>query len=58
LSARQGQRATLLVSPDNERAYNAYRRWGWYKVTRLQPGRPNAPVFDVLLPVLPLKAGT
>ena len=49
LSVRPEQRATLLVSPTNERAYTAYKRWGWECVGQLRPGWPDAPTFDVLM---------
>lgn len=49
LGARPEQRATLLVSPTNDRAYTAYRRWGWECVGQLRPGWPDAPTFDVLM---------
>lgn len=49
LGARPEQRATLLVSPTNERAYTAYNRWGWERVGQLRPGWPDAPTFDVLM---------
>ncbi|MET8797193.1 GNAT family N-acetyltransferase [Nocardia sp. NPDC004568] len=52
LGARQEQRATLLVDPRNEHAYERYRRWGWYKVGVQRPDWEGAPIFDVLL--LPL----
>ena len=55
LSGRHEQRATLLVRPDNDTAYSAYRRWGWHKVAQLQPKWPDAPLFDVLILPLPLK---
>ncbi|MFF0637272.1 GNAT family N-acetyltransferase [Nocardia sp. NPDC004151] len=49
LRSRPEQRATLLVRPDNTRAYQTYLRWGWYRVGRLRPGWPDAPQFDVLI---------
>lgn len=49
LGGRSEQRATLLVSPANTRAYSTYLRWGWYKVGHLRPDWPDAPRFDVLL---------
>lgn len=52
LSARPESRATLLVEPENTRAYRAYLHWGWRKVAQLRPGWDNAPTFDVL--ILPL----
>lgn len=54
LSKRPEQRATLLVEPDNERAYRAYLRWGWRKVAQLRPGWETAPLFDVLILDLPI----
>ncbi|MGX1805428.1 GNAT family N-acetyltransferase [Nocardia sp. NPDC055321] len=49
LAARSERRATLLVQPANERAYKAYRKWGWRKVGALRPSWPDAPHFDVLI---------
>lgn len=57
LAARREERATLLVESENERAYRAYTSWGWERVGQLQPGWPNAPLFDVLIRPLPI-AGT
>ncbi|MFD4402443.1 GNAT family N-acetyltransferase [Nocardia sp. NPDC058499] len=54
LGTRREQRATLLVDPRNERAYERYRRWGWYKVGAQQPSWKGAPTFDVLIRPLPL----
>ena len=54
LRGRTEGRATLLVNPANEAAYEIYRRWGWRKVASLRPGWPDAPLFDVL--ILPLPA--
>ncbi|MEU7633694.1 GNAT family N-acetyltransferase [Nocardia sp. NPDC049220] len=54
LAARPEQRATLLVDPENQRAYGNYRRWGWHRVGTLRPDWPDAPQFDVLLRDLPL----
>ncbi|MFC8382136.1 GNAT family N-acetyltransferase [Nocardia sp. NPDC057272] len=52
LAGRTEDRATLLVEPENDRAYAAYRRWGWARVGRLTPSWPDAPTFDVLLMAL------
>ncbi|MFR9768706.1 GNAT family N-acetyltransferase [Nocardia sp. SC052] len=49
LEGRPEQRATLLVRPDNRRAYDNYRRWGWHRVGTLRPDWPDAPRFDVLM---------
>ncbi|MFE2999764.1 GNAT family N-acetyltransferase [Nocardia sp. NPDC059246] len=49
LRTRPEERATLLVEPDNTRAYQAYINWGWSKVGVLQPSWPNAPQLDVLI---------
>ncbi|MFF5036624.1 GNAT family N-acetyltransferase [Nocardia salmonicida] len=49
LKGRSEVRATLLVEPDNDRAYSAYRRWGWARVGNLTPSWPDAPTFDVLM---------
>lgn len=38
----------------NERAYAAYRKWGWRPVGSLRPGWENAQTFDVLIRDLPL----
>ncbi|SUE31170.1 Acetyltransferase (GNAT) family [Nocardia farcinica] len=54
LSGRREQRATLLVEPENERAYARYRKWGWSRVGMLTPGWPDAPTFDVLIRSLPV----
>ncbi len=48
LSVRTESRATLLVEPDNTRAYRAYLHWGWRKVAQLCPHWDHAPTFDVL----------
>lgn len=49
LSARPESRASLLVEPENTRAYRTYLHWGWRKVAQLRPGWDNAPTFDVLI---------
>ncbi|GAA0947971.1 GNAT family N-acetyltransferase [Nonomuraea longicatena] len=49
LRTRTEERATLLVRPDNTRAYAAYTRWGWRQMGRLRPGWPAAPLMDVLI---------
>ena len=49
LSRRRESRATLFVEPDNERAYRAYRSWGWFKVGTTRPSWPESPTFDVLI---------
>lgn len=49
LDSRNEQRATLLVDPDNTRAYDTYLRWGWHRVGTLRPSWPDAPQFDVLI---------
>ena len=54
LRHRQETRATLLVNPENTRAYQAYTSWGWKRVAQLRPSWPNAPLFDVLILNLPL----
>ncbi|MFC3966486.1 GNAT family N-acetyltransferase [Nocardia jiangsuensis] len=54
LGGRGEQRATLLVDPVNDRAYDRYARWGWSKVGTLRPNWPDAPTFDVLILPLPL----
>ncbi|WP_040700555.1 GNAT family N-acetyltransferase [Nocardia vinacea] len=53
LGHRAEQRATLLVRPDNTRAYTTYHNWGWYRVGTLTPSWPDAPTFDVLIRDLP-----
>ncbi|WP_433566863.1 GNAT family N-acetyltransferase [Nocardia sp. CA-151230] len=55
LRTRPEERATLLVEPDNARAYRAYINWGWSKVGVLKPSWPNAPVFDALIRELPTR---
>lgn len=55
LRSRAEQRATLLVDPANDRAYDRYRRWGWQRVGTLRPSWPDAPTFDVLILPLPLE---
>lgn len=55
LSKRPEQRATLLVDPENDTAYQAYRRWGWTLLGKLRP-YPDAPHYDALtLDLAPLK---
>ncbi|WP_067653059.1 GNAT family N-acetyltransferase [Nocardia harenae] len=54
LRGRGESRATLLVDPVNDRAYDRYRRWGWRRVGTLRPSWPDAPTFDVLILPLPL----
>ncbi|MBF4999004.1 GNAT family N-acetyltransferase [Nocardia sp. BSTN01] len=49
LRNRSEERATLLVEPENTRAYNAYLKWGWQRVGHLRPNWPDAPLFDVLI---------
>lgn len=49
LSQRSELRATLLVEPDNTRAYRAYLRWGWRKIGQLRPGWENSPTWDALV---------
>lgn len=49
LGGRPERRSTLLVRPDNVRAYDTYRKWGWYRVGTLRPSWPDAPIFDVLI---------
>jgi GNAT superfamily N-acetyltransferase len=48
--------AELFVHPDNARAYRAYLKWGWRKVTEVRPSLPDAPLFDVLVLPLPVAA--
>jgi GNAT superfamily N-acetyltransferase len=57
LSGRPESRASLLVEPQNTRAYRAYLQWGWRKVAQLHPGWANAPTFDVLILTLGKKSG-
>lgn len=54
LRGRPEDRATLLVNPANQAAYDIYRRWGWYTVAQLRPSWPGAPLFDVLILPLPV----
>lgn len=49
LGERLEERATLLVDPENPRAYSAYRNWGWSRVGTLTPTWDGAPTFDVLI---------
>ncbi len=56
LRGRNEKRATLLVEPGNDVAYRAYMAWGWRKVARLRPGWPDAPLYDVLILPLPVRA--
>ncbi|WP_280269723.1 GNAT family N-acetyltransferase [Nocardia wallacei] len=49
LGSRPEKRATLLVEPDNERAYARYQKWGWRRVGTHRPHWPGAPEFDVLI---------
>ncbi|MFE3754187.1 GNAT family N-acetyltransferase [Nocardia tengchongensis] len=49
LDNRNEERATLLVRPDNTRAYQTYLRWGWNRVGTLRPSWPDAPQFDALI---------
>lgn len=58
LGQRTERRAMLLVDPTNSRAYRAYKSWGWYRVGRLLPSWPDAPLFDVLILDLPLTRGS
>ncbi|TYC08749.1 GNAT family N-acetyltransferase [Actinomadura syzygii] len=58
LGPRPETRATLLVEPDNERAYRAYKAWGWRQIGRLQPRWENAPTFHALILPLPLSRRT
>lgn len=55
LGDRPEQRASLLVIPDNARAYDRYLRWGWQRVGILRPSWPDAPTYDVLDLALPLR---
>jgi ribosomal protein S18 acetylase RimI-like enzyme len=48
LSARPESRATLLVREDNTTARDAYAKWGWRKIGKLQPF-PDSPNFDALI---------
>lgn len=48
------ERATLLVREDNTSAQQAYARWGWRKVAKLQP-YPDSPHFDAMVLPLPLR---
>jgi ribosomal protein S18 acetylase RimI-like enzyme len=55
LRGRAERRATLLVNPVNQTAFEIYQRWGWRKVAQLRPAWPDAPLFNVL--ILPLPVG-
>jgi ribosomal protein S18 acetylase RimI-like enzyme len=54
LRGRVEERATLLVREDNTSAQQAYVRWGWRKVAKLQP-YPDSPHFDAMVLPLPLR---
>ncbi|MFF0455448.1 GNAT family N-acetyltransferase [Nocardia africana] len=56
LRNRSETRATLLVRPENNRAYATYLRWGWKRAGKLRPEWPSAPHFDVLI-YEPLRRG-
>ena len=56
LRGRNEKRATLLVELGNDVAYRAYTAWGWRKVARLRPGWPDAPLYDVLILPLAVRA--
>jgi GNAT superfamily N-acetyltransferase len=56
LRGRNEKRATLLVEPGNDVAYRAYTAWGWRKVAQLRPEWPDAPLYDVLILPLPVRA--
>lgn len=56
LNSRPEERATLLVREDNTIAQNAYARWGWKKIGKLQP-YPDSPHFDAMILPLPLMSG-
>ncbi|WP_433621828.1 GNAT family N-acetyltransferase [Nocardia sp. CA-120079] len=58
LNSRPERRSTLLVEPDNERAYRAYRNWGWTRAGITRPSWPDAPTFDVLIRDLPAGASS
>lgn len=48
LAPRREPRATLLVREENTAAQEAYAKWGWQKIGKLQPS-PDSPNFDVLI---------
>jgi len=48
LRARPESRATLLVRENNNAAQDAYSKWGWRKIGKMQPF-PDSPHFDVLI---------
>jgi len=54
LGARTEPQAELFVRPGNTRAYRAYLKWGWHKVGETRPNLPDAPLFDVLILLLPI----
>jgi GNAT superfamily N-acetyltransferase len=56
LASRAEQRAMLLVRPGNTTAYRIYLRWGWQQAAQLRPSWPDAPIFDVLMLDLPIRA--
>lgn len=57
LSGHPESRASVLVRPQNTRAYRAYLQWGWRKVAQLRPGWDNALTFDVLILTLDKTSG-
>jgi ribosomal protein S18 acetylase RimI-like enzyme len=48
LADRDEERVTLLVKPDNTPARQAYEKWGYEQVGRIQPF-PDAPIFDSMV---------
>lgn len=48
LGNRPEQRASLLVREDNRTAQQAYLKWGWRLIGKLQP-YPDSPHYDVLV---------
>ncbi len=56
LADRPEERATLTVPPGAAAAQRAFRNWGWRKIARTRGPDPGAPVLDVLLTALPVRA--
>ena len=56
LKDRPEERATLTVPPTAAPAQQAFRKWGWRRVARTRDADPDAPVSDVLITSLPVRA--
>ena len=49
LASRPEERATLLVEHDNDKAREAYVRWGWATVAEIRPNWEGAPLYEVMI---------